>query len=141
MASFNKFNSFVEALAEKVHNLATDQLKLALVLGAPSGAHFTINQLTQVDYQFLSTRNLTQGSSVQTLGVYKLIINDITLTSTSGTTGPFRYIILHNETAQLASPSLGDLIGWYDFGSNLSLEDGESLTVDFDGTNGVLTIT
>lgn len=141
MAAFNKFHTFVEAVSEKVHNLATDQLKLALVLGAPSNAHFSINQLTQVSYAFLSTRDLTQGSSVQTGGVYKLIINDITLTSTGGTTGPFRYIILHNETAQLASPTQGDLIGWYDFGSSLSLETGESLTVDFDGTNGVLTIT
>ena len=141
MASFNKFNSFVEALAEKVHDLASDQLKLALTNGAPSGAHFSLSQLTEIDYTNLSSRDLTVGSSGQTLGTYTLIINDITLTAAGGSVGPFRYVVIYNETANLASPALGDLIGWYDYGSDLTLADGESLTVDFDGVNGVLSIT
>lgn len=141
MASFNKFNSFVEALAEGVHDLENDQLTVALTLGAPSGAHFALSQLTEIDYTNCSSRDLTQGSSGQTLGVYKLVINDITLTASGGNVGPFRYIVIYNRTANLASPSLGDLIGFYDYESNLTLDDGESLTIDFDGTNGVLTIT
>jgi hypothetical protein len=135
MAVFNKFDSFVEAVAEKLHDLGADQLVIALSNVAPIATNTQLSNITQVAYTNLSTRNLTRTSSTQTSGLYKLVIADITLTSTGGSTGPFRYITIYNDT------STNDLlIGWYDYGTSLTLNSGESLAVDFDGTNGLLTI-
>jgi hypothetical protein len=135
MAVFNKFNSFVEAVAEKVHNLGSDQLTLALTNTLPTSANSVLADITQITYTNLSTRNLTTTASSQTGGLYKLVVSDITLTSTGGSTGPFRYVVVYNSTA-----AGGPLIGWYDYGTSLTLNSGESLAVDFDGTNGLLTM-
>ena len=135
MAVFNKFDSFVEAVAEKLHDLGSDQLVIALSNVAPIATNTQLSNITQVAYTNLSTRNLTRTSSSQTSGLYKLVIADITLTSTGGSTGPFRYITIYNDT------SANDLlIGWYDYGSSLTLNSGESLAVDFDAANGLLTL-
>jgi hypothetical protein len=135
MAVFNKFDSFVEAVAEKLHDLGADQLVIALSNVAPIATNTQLSNITQITYTNLSTRNLTRTSSSQTSGLYKLVIADITLTSTGGSTGPFRYITIYNDT------STNDLlIGWYDYGTSLTLNSGESLAVDFDGTNGLLTL-
>lgn len=137
MAAFNKFNAFVENLTEKVHNLGSDQLKIALTNSAPSAANTVIADITEVTYTNLSTRNVTTSSSSQTSGTYKLVLTDLTLTSSGGSTGPFRYVVLFNDTP--TSPA-DPLIGWYDYGSSITLADGESLTIDFDGTNGALSL-
>ena len=135
MAVFNKFDCFVENVAEKVHNLGSDQLTLALTNSAPSAANTVLANITEISYTNLSTRNITTSSSSQTSGLYKLVVADTTLTSTGGSTGPFRYVVVYNSTA-----AGGPLIGWYDYGTALTLNSGESLTVDFDQTNGLLTI-
>ena len=136
MATFNKFHSFVEALAEKVHNLGSDQIVVALTAAAnaPVNTNTQLSNLTQIAYTDCSSRNVTTTSSAQTSGTYKLTLTDLTLTS-SGTVGPFRYIVLYNDTA-----TNDELIGWYDYGSDLTLANGETLLIDFDGSNGVLTI-
>jgi hypothetical protein len=131
MAAFNKINSFVEAVAEKVHNLGSDALKVALTASAnaPVASNTQLSNLTEIAYTNLS---VTTTSSAQTSGTYKLILQDLTLTA-SGTVAAFRYVVLYNDTA-----TNKELIGWYDYGSDLTLNNGESLLIDFDGTNGVL---
>lgn len=147
MATFNKLNGFVEHLAEKVHNLGADTLTIALTNTAPASetpnpgvntADCILGSLTQVAYTNLSTRVLSVSASAQTAGVYKLTITDLVLTSTGGSTGPFQYVYIYNDTP--AAP-LDPLIGYYDYGSALTLLDGESLTINFDDANGVLTVT
>ena len=135
MASYNKFNSFVEAVAEKKHNLGSDQLVVALTNSAPSATNSVLTDITEIDYTNCSSRNLTTSSSSQTSGTYKLVVNDITLTASGGTVGPFRYVVIYNDTA-----ANDELIAYYDYGSSITLADGETLSIDFDGTNGVLTI-
>lgn len=137
MATFNKFNAFVEALAEKVHNLGSDQLKIALcaAANAPVAGNAVLTDLTQIAYTNLSTRNITTTSSAQSSGTYKLTLTDLVLTASGGAVATFRYIVIYNDTA-----TNDELIGWYDYGSNVTLNDGESLTVDFDGSAGVLTL-
>jgi hypothetical protein len=135
MAVFNKFDSFVEAVAEKVHNLGSDQLTIALTNTAPVAGNSLLANITEITYTNLSTRNLTTTSSAQSGGLYKLVVSDITLTSTGGSTGPFRYVVVYNSTA-----AGGPLVGFFDYGSSITLLSGESLTVDFDQTNGLLTI-
>jgi hypothetical protein len=136
MAAFTKFNSFVEALAEKSHNLGSDQLTVALTSVAPVAANAVLTDLTQIAYTNLSSRNcvLSSGGSVQTSGTYRLKLDDLVLTA-SGTVETFRYVVLYNNTA-----TNDELIGWWDYGSSVTLLNTETFTIDFDGTNGVLTI-
>lgn len=136
MATFNKFHSFVEAMAEGLHDLGSDQIAVALcaAANAPTATDADLGDLTQASYDNLSSRNVTTSASAQTSGTYKLTLTDLTLTSTGGTTGPFRYVVLYNDTA-----SNDELIGYYDYGSDLTLQASESFTVDFDASNGVLT--
>lgn len=137
MATFNKFNSFVEALAEKVHNLGSDTITVALcaTANAPVASNTQLSNLTQISYTNLSSRVVTTTSSAQTSGTYKLVLQDLVLTASGGSVAAFQYVVLYNDTA-----TNKELIGWYDYGSPLTLASGETLTIDFDGTNGVLTI-
>ena len=137
MATFNKFRSFVEAVAEKAHNLGSDQLVVALcaAANAPVNTNTVLANLTQVSYTYCSTRNITTASSAQTAGTYKLTLNDLTLTASGGSVGPFRYVVIYNDTA-----ASDELIGWYDYESEITLASGETLLIDFDGSNGVLTL-
>jgi hypothetical protein len=132
MATFNKFNAFVEALAEKVHNLGSDQLTVALTNTLPTSANSVLADISQISYTNLSSRNITTSSSSQTGGLYKLILADLTLTAT-GAVGPFRYVVIYNSTA-----ASGNLIAWFDYGSSISLANGDTLTIDFDPSTGLL---
>jgi hypothetical protein len=134
MASFNKINAFVADVSNKVHNLGSDQLKVALTNSAPVATNTVLANITEVSYTNLSTRNITTTSSTQTSGTYKLVLADLVLTA-SGSVGPFRYVVLYNSTA-----ASGNLIGWYDYGSSISLANTDTFTIDFDGTNGVIQI-
>lgn len=144
MATFNKVNDFV---VNAVHNmdLESDQIVVALSNTTPSSettnpttdGNGILGNVTEISYTNLSSRNVTTTSSSQTSGTYKLVLTDITLTSSGGSTGPFRYVYIYNDT--VTSP-VDPLIGYYDYGSSLTLNDGDSLTVDFSAANGVVQI-
>jgi len=141
MATFNKFQCFVENVAEKVHNLGSDTLKVMLTNSAPVNTNTVKADLTDISAGNGYTAGGTAASisaSAQTAGVYKLTLADVTFTASGGTIGPFRYAVLYNDTP--TSPA-DPLIAWWDYGSSITLADGEALLVDFDASNGVLTIT
>ena len=135
MATFTKFNSFVEAMAEKVHNLGSDTLTVALcdAAHAPVATNTVLANLTQVSYTYCSTRAITVTTSAQTSGTYKLVCTDLVLTASGGAVGPFQYVVIYNDTA-----TNDELICYFSYGSEITLAAGEILTIDFDGTNGVL---
>lgn len=136
MATFNKFNSFTEDLAKGVHNLSTGALTIALcaTANAPVATNTVLANLTQIAYTNLSARVPTISSCVQTSGTLKLILADLVLTA-SGAVAAFQYVVLYNDTP--TSPA-DPLIGWYDYGSAVTLANLETFTIDFDLTNGVL---
>ena len=138
MATFNKFDSFVEALAEKVHNLGADTLKVMLTNSAPSASNTVKANITEISAGNGYTAGGTQAtisSSAQTSGTYKLFLADVVFTA-SGAVGPFRYAVLYNDTA-----TNDELIAYADYGSSISLVNpGETFTVDFDAVNGALQI-
>lgn len=136
MATFTKFNSFVEALSEKVHNLGSDQLKIALTNTDPTAAATNYASLTSplptTNLSGATPFNVTTSSSSQTSGTYSLVCADLTLTAT-GSVGPFRYVVLYNDTA-----TSDELIGYWDYGSSITLASAETFLIDFGAT--VLTL-
>jgi len=144
MPAFNKFNQFVEDVAKGVHNLGTGTthvFKVALTNTAPVATNTVLANITQI----ASGNGYTTGgntatftSGAQTSGTFKLTLADpATWTAVTGSMGPFRYAVIYNDTP--TSPA-DPLIGWWDYGSSVTLAVGESFVVDLDQTNGVLTL-
>lgn len=130
--AFNFFNAFKADAFNKVHNLASDQITVALTTVAPVATNSVLANLTEISYTNLSTRNVTTTSSTQTSGTYKDILADLVLTA-SGAVAAFRYVVFYNSTA-----SGGPLIGWYDYGANVTLAaSGQTFTIDLDNVNGL----
>lgn len=138
MPAFQKFHPFVEAQAHKKHNLGADELKIFLCAAAnpPLATNAVLTDLTEIDYTYCSSRVTSRISSAQVSGVYRLILNGLLLTATGGSFGPFRYYGLYNNTA-----TNKDLIGFYDYGVDLTFSAGESFFIGFDGALGVLSNT
>jgi hypothetical protein len=140
MATFNKFNQFVEDLAKKVHNLNADTLKVALTNTAPAAGNAIFSDITEITAQngYAAGGSAASFSTgAQSSGTYKLVLNDVTFTAAGGSFGPFRYVVLYNATP--TSP-LKPLIGYYDYGTGITVTAGNSFTVDLDQANGVLTL-
>lgn len=135
MAAFNKFNQFAEDLGLGLHNLNTATLRVYLSNTAPDAAA----DLVKADLAEIAGGNgyTALGEDVQntfseSAGTGTLVGVDVTWTAT-GAVGPFRYVVLYNDTAA------GDpLIGWWDYGSSISLATGETFTTDFGAS--ILTI-
>jgi hypothetical protein len=142
MSAFNKFNVFVADLATGKHQLQTGTthvLKVYLTNVAPTATNTVYN--TPAD---LSTANgyTAGGASVgtitgaQTSGTFKLVGGtDPSWTASGGSIGPYQYAVLYNSTAS-GTP----LIGWWDYGTAVTLTNGNTFTVDLDQTAGILTI-
>jgi hypothetical protein len=141
MVAFNQFQPFVENLAEKVFNLGSDTLKLALSNTAPVNTQGVFDPggnhpPPAATNGYTSGGNtVTISSSAQSAGTYKLVLADSVFTASGGAIGPFRYAIIYDDTA-----AADQLIGWWDYGSSITLADGETFTWDADPTNGILTI-
>ena len=134
MATFIKVLSFTEAIAEKVHNLGSDTLTVALTNTTPTTTWTQLSDLTEVAYTNLSTRVITTTSSAQTAGTYKLTLTDLVLTAT-GAVGPFQYVYIYNDSA-----TNDELVCYFNYGSAVTLASGDTFTLDFDSANGILTI-
>lgn len=140
MATFTKFQSFVEALAEEKHNLGSDTLELYLTNTEPSASGDAVKTDLPAEIAYTNLQNdptsrqFTATTSAQTSGTYTLDAANIVLTASGGTVGPFQYVVIFNQTA----PS-DELIGYYNYGSAVTLQAGETFTVTFDAA-GILTI-
>lgn len=128
MAQFTKFNSFVEALAEKVHDLGSDTLKWMATNTAPSLANTVKADITEISAGNGYTAGgltATVSSSSQTGGSYSLVLATSTLAASGGAVGPFRYWVLYNDTA-----ASDELIGYVDYGTSYTLPDGQSFPIN-----------
>lgn len=139
MAAYNKFNAFVEHLAEKVHNLQSDAITCALTAAAnaPVAANTVLADLTQIAYTNLSSRVFSVTTSAQTSGTYTWLLADLVLTASGGAVAAFRYPVIYNDTPAVAP--IDPLIAWYDYGSALTLNDTDQLTLNF--TTSTFTLT
>ena len=144
MASFVKYNQFVEDLASGVHQLQTGTshvLKVALTNAAPNASTHAV----RADITELSTSGgYTSGgisvgtiTGAETTGTFKLTGGTDPVWTGSGGGFTARYAVIYNDTP--TSPA-DPLIGYWDYGSSFTLAAGETFTVDLDQSNGILTI-
>ena len=128
MATYTKFQCFVEDICEKKHNLGSDTLKVALsnASNAPSAsADVKLADITTIATTNLDSVTLSVSSSGLDGGVYKLVLNDLTMTA-SADVGPFQYVIIYNDDA-----TNDELIAWYDYGSEITLHANDTFKLDF----------
>lgn len=142
MATFSKFNAFVEHLCEAVHNFepSAHSIKCMLTNSAPSASNSVKADLTEISAGNGYTAGgnaITISSSAQTSGTQKVVMADTTWTASGGSIGPFRYVVLYNDTP--TSPA-DPLIAYWDYGSSITLASGSSFTTDFDASAGVFTL-
>ena len=131
MVAFNKFENFVNDLCNKIHDLdGTDTLEIYLSNAAPSASL----DLVKADLAEITNENGyaapqdTTNTGSESGGTFTVASTDIVITASGGSFGPFRYVVLQNTTP--GSP-LDPLIGWWDYGSSITVNDGETFTVDF----------
>ena len=139
-AILNKFYPFVNQLASESHNLGSDTFYIEL-LNSPISASCAVEADLAPDIgtgNGYTTGGVICGSAVysgQVNGVYKLILPNVTITGSGGIIGPFQYVVVFNQTAPT-----DELVGWMDYGSPVSVNNGESFYIEFDQTMGVLTL-
>jgi hypothetical protein len=141
MATFNKFQQFVEDLSKGVHNFTSDAtctvtVALCAAANAPVATNSVLLDLTVISYTNLSSRVVTGITAEQTSGTVHFTATDLVLTASGGAVATFRYVVLYNDDP--TSPA-DPLIGWYDYGSNVTLADGETFTIDFTSDFATLT--
>ena len=139
MAAYNKFNNFVDWLSKGTLNLSSDALKVFFTNTAPVATNSIYSDISAND---LATANgYTAGGAAvsptlsNASGTEKLVGSNVTITAT-GAVGPFRYVVLYDSTPG----SNKSLIGWWDYGSSVTMASGDTFTVSFDATNGILQI-
>jgi len=133
MATFVKYQQFALDLAQGVHTLTTagSLLRICLSNTAPVVAtDAVLADVTQIAYTNITETmpaDVANVGSETPAGTWDVSGTDVVLNAT-GAVAPFRYVILYNDTP--TSPA-DPLIGYWDYGSGVTLANGESFTVDF----------
>jgi hypothetical protein len=141
VAAFTKYHTFVDEISKGGHNLQTAVFKCALTNTAPTPLTDTVWNTTVYPAPAAANgytaggNTLTTSSASTTSYVFKLVIADSVFTATAGGMGPFRYAVIYNSSAT------SKVVGYYDYGSSITLADTETFTVDFDPTNGMMQLT
>lgn len=142
MASFIKFNKFLKQLGEAKYNLGSDTLKFALTNTAPTSATDTVYDPSGAHPPPSAANGYTTGGHTVTVASWDesggtatlACTTDVVITATAGGIGPFRYVILYDDTS-----SNNELIGFWDYGSSITLSEGNTFTIDV--TTSLLTLT
>jgi hypothetical protein len=145
VSAFNKFNDFSQQVIKGVHHFATDVYKVCLTNVAPIASQTTLD-LVSAHAPPTSAVGYPTGGSATTItlsvssGVTSVLGTQVVFTATGGSIGPFRYAVLYNDTA--TSPA-DAVVGWYDYGTSITLGDTETVTIQFNSaTPGtILTLT
>jgi hypothetical protein len=128
MAAFNKFNCFVGDVGLKKHDLNADTLRIYLTNAAPSASNTVFGTPAEITAGngYTAGGADIQNTYSQTSGTGTLTGVDVVWTASGGTIGPFRYVVLYNDDS-----ATNALIGWWDYGSSITLNDTETFTTDF----------
>lgn len=149
MATYVKFNSFIEDLMKKRHDVSADTLMLLLTNTSPNAADIKVDT-TATPCQVNSTSNAVElaaqtgyvkkGTAVgapttssQSAGTFTLAAAQVVFTAGAAWGAAFRYVVLYNDTS-LTSATRG-VIAWWDYGSSVTLANGETFTVQFNSAS------
>jgi len=138
VASFNKFNLFVDDLCKGVMNLNSDTIKVMLTNTAPVATNHVYSDISGNEVAngngYTTGGATVSGTSVSnSSGTESLAASATTITSSTGDLGPFRYFVYYDST-----PTTKTLIGWYDYGSSLTLHGASGDAVTITPLGGVL---
>lgn len=142
-STFTTVDDLSEQIGKAVHNWGSHTLKVALTNSAPSASNTVLADITQISASGGYTAGAGGGYALDSLsytessGTATLTATDETIVASGGSVGPFRYAVIYNDST--TSPT-DALIGWLDYGSSLTLADGESLLIDF-GAGGFAQVT
>lgn len=137
MATYQKFQQYIEDLHHKVHDWSSDTFKVALVAAANApdlALDAVLADLTEADYTYCSSRVLTLTSSGQTGGTFKQIFEDLIIEAAGGTVGPFRYVVVFNDTS---TTPLKPLVSMFDYGADYTIADGGLFKINLDNVAGL----
>jgi len=136
MASYVKFNSFVEKQLIAGIDWDADTFKVALTNTAPTASTDDFfDDITEIS----AGNGYTAGGTATTIthsrsgGTSKIVGTDVVFTAT-GAVGPFRYAVLYKSTG---TSSTSPLVCYWDYGSSVTMANADTFTVDFDATNGI----
>ena len=138
MPTLQKLPAFAKAVLRGVHNFESHTFKAALTNAAPATTAVVLADVVQISGGAYPAGGRTLGgvTLADATGGAKVVIADEVITAVGGAIGPLRYAVVYNDTAA-GKP----LVGYVDYGSSITLADGEELKLDFDPDTGVLTLT
>jgi hypothetical protein len=144
MAAYVKIQDFVEQLGLARHNLSTGTLRVALNRSdAAAGAGAAV-QVTDTVLADIIQPTGTGYAAIDTLNTWAEATGTGTLTGTkavftagAGDWQSFRYVVLYNDDT--VTPT-DQLIGSWDYASDLTLGNGETFSVKFNNSDTTGTI-
>lgn len=151
MATFVKFNQFVQDLCQGLHVIKTaagNDYRLMLTNTLPNAGDTVVDnsvppaviKATSNATELSTGNGYTAGGTTvgapttasQTGGTFTFAASQVVWTAT-GAVGPFRYVAMFNNTT--ATSATRPPVGWWDYGSSITLQNGETFTVKFNNTN------
>lgn len=139
MAAYQKFNQFTDDLSKGKHDFSAHTYKIMLTNVAPVSTNAVKADITDIT----SGNGYTAGGTATSItlsnatGIEKVVASNVTFTASGGAIGPFRYAVMYNDTQ--TSP-VKPLVNFFDYGSSVTLNSGETFTWTPDATNGLFTI-
>ena len=131
-SSYNKFQDFSEQLAIGTHDMDGHVFKVMLTNSAPVATNTIKSNITEIS----AGNGYTAGGATttvtvsETTGTTTVQGTQVSWTASGGSIGAFRYAVLYNDTS-----ASDNLVAWFDYGSALTLADGESLTIKFNNAS------
>lgn len=132
MATYNKFTPAIEPLLEGI-NAGSDSWKIALATAVNQAAG-TFTEVANGNGYTTGGNAATTSSATQSGGTYKLVLNSPTAWTASGAGFSVQYAVLVDSTTSTN-------VGYWDYGSSVTLAAGDTFTVTLDGTAGVFQAT
>ena len=125
--AINFVTSFEPNLNNAQHDFDADVFKFALTSVLPTVGMTQFNSGTSTPPSPANgyTTNGHTASVSDTGGVVSLD-TDVVVTATAGGIGAFQYVILYNSSSTTPTNAV---IGWYDYGSSISMAVGETFTI------------
>lgn len=138
MATYNKFNQYTKDHTDGVHDWDAHTFKVMLTLTAPVATNSVKADLTEIagGNGYTAGGTATSITTSTSSGTAKVVATDVVFTASGGAIANFRYAVLYNDTP--TSPA-DPLVAWWDYGSTVTINSGETFTTDFNASTGVWT--